>query len=81
MKHGYSQRGVFIERFTKTGKSAEDVGYIRDCIRDCGALDDTLNRHKDLIDEAYDLLDELVIKEYNRDVLRGVVESVEDIPL
>lgn len=76
-----TERSKFIERFTRAGKTAEDVDYIRGCIRGSGALDDTLNRHRELIDEAYEQLEELVIKKYYRDVLRGVVESVEDIPL
>jgi len=76
-----SDRTRFTEIFLKSVKSAEDVEIIREYIRECGALEETIQQHRLLIDEAYNLLDELVIKKYNKDVLRGVVESVEDIPL
>lgn len=62
-------------------KSEADVDYIRSTIKNSGALDETIDSHRKLIAEAEDMLDELRIKSYNREFLRGVVESVEDIPI
>jgi len=62
-------------------KSDADVEYIRDAIRRSGALDETISRHGKLIDEAESKLDELRIGRYNREVLRGVIDAVADIPV
>ena len=62
-------------------KSEADVDYIRGTIKESGALDETIHSHRNLIAEAEDKLDELRIKSYNRELLRGVVESVGDIPV
>lgn len=62
-------------------KTDGDVQYIRETIKNSGALDETIDSHRGLIAEAEEKLDELRIKSHNREFLRGVVESVEDIPV
>jgi geranylgeranyl diphosphate synthase type I len=75
------ERERFIRIFLHAKKSGSDVEYIRNSVYECGALQDTVERHRELIDESRDKLENLVMKKYNRDVIRGVIESVEDIPL
>jgi geranylgeranyl diphosphate synthase type I len=62
-------------------KSTTDVDYIRGAIKNSGALTETIDSHRKLIAEAEEKLDELRIRSYNREFLRGVVESIEDIPI
>jgi len=71
----------FKSVFLSNLKSEADVDYIRGAIKSSGALDETINSHRNLIEEAEEKLDELRIKSYNREFLRGVVESIEDIPI
>ncbi len=77
--------GAELEKFKgillSQSKSEDDVRYIRDTIKTSGALDETIDRHRELIEEAGDKLDELRIGSYNRKFLAGVVESVDDIPI
>lgn len=75
------ERDRFVRIFLHGEKTGSDVAYIRNVIFECGALQDTMERHRELVDESYELLGNLVMKKYNRDVMRGVIESVEDIPL
>ncbi len=76
-----SERSEFTARFLKPEKSELDIEYIRSMIIDSGAMNDTISRHRELIDEAKLKLDELAITGRSRDVLCGVIESVEDIPV
>ncbi|MCL1834110.1 MAG: polyprenyl synthetase family protein, partial [Leptospirales bacterium] len=73
------EREKFIKLFLKIEKSKKDVDLIRKSIRSCGALDETIKFHRKLIDDSYNLLDNLAMKRYNKDVMRGIIESVEDI--
>ncbi|MCL1864985.1 MAG: polyprenyl synthetase family protein [Spirochaetes bacterium] len=73
------EREQFIKLFLKLKKSKEDVEFIRKSIRDSGALEDTMKLHAKLIDDSYNLLDNLLMKRYNKDVIAGIIESVEDI--
>lgn len=74
-----------LERFKalllSQSKSEADVAYIRETIKSSGALDEAMDRHRSLIAEAGERLEELLVKPFNREFLRGVVESVEDIPI
>lgn len=74
-----------LERFKSIllsqSKSEADVDYVRGIIKNSGALDETINSHRDLIAETEDMLDELSIRPYNREFLKGVIESVEDLPI
>ena len=81
LKLGESDRNKFTGIFLNNKKSPDDFEFIRKCIKESGALDETIQRHRELINDSYSLLEELVMKKYNRDVMRGVIESVEDIPL
>lgn len=81
LKLSETDREKFTAVFLGSEKSLSDIEFIRDSIRNSGALDETISRHRELIDESYSLLDELVMKKYNKDVLRGVIESVEDLPV
>lgn len=76
-----SERSEFTARFLKTEKTELDVEYIRSMIIDSGAMNDTITRHRELIDEAKLKLDELALTGRSRDVLAGVIESIEDIPV
>ncbi|HQO39751.1 MAG TPA: polyprenyl synthetase family protein [Spirochaetota bacterium] len=76
-----SERAEFTARFLKPEKSELDVEYIRSMIIDSGAMNDTITRHRELIDEARIKLDELALTGRSREVLCGVIESVEDIPV
>ncbi|HPS59589.1 MAG TPA: polyprenyl synthetase family protein [Spirochaetota bacterium] len=76
-----NERSKFTECFLKAEKSHQDVEYIRQMIIDSGAMNDTISRHKELIDEAKLKLEELALTGRSRDVLCGVIESVEDIPV
>ena len=62
-------------------KSRNEIEFIRNCIRDSGALDETIRKHRELIDKSYKHLDGLVMKKYNKNVMRGVIESIEDIQI
>ncbi len=62
-------------------KSPDEVRFIRETIKSSGALDETIGRHEKLLLEAEDKLDQLRIKKYSREVLRGVIEAVGDIPV
>jgi geranylgeranyl diphosphate synthase type I len=74
-------RAGFTECFLRAEKSESDIDYIRRMIIDSGAMDDTISRHRELIDEAKLKLEELALTGKSRDVLCGVIESVEDIPV
>jgi geranylgeranyl diphosphate synthase type I len=76
-----SDRVRFTDIFLSQDKSKNDIEFVRECISKSGAVEDTVQRHRELIDESYTLLDELVIAKYNKDIMRGVIESVEDIPI
>lgn len=76
-----SERAEFTGRFLKADKSEGDVEYVRSMIIDSGAMDDTISRHRELIDEARFKLDDLALTGRSRDVLCGVIESVEDVPI
>ncbi len=65
----------------KQGKVQADIDFIRGTIKNSGALEETIESHASLISKAEEILDELRIKTYNKKVLRGVVEAVEDIPV
>ena len=73
------EREKFIKLFRGSEKSKDDVGFIRDKIKNSGALDDTLQYHAKLIRDSYSLLDNLAMKQYNKDVMSGVIEAIEDI--
>lgn len=75
------EKDRFIRIFLHDKKTVRDVEYIRNAVFECGALQDTMERHRELIDESYELLDSLIMKKHNKDVMRGIIESVEDIPL
>jgi geranylgeranyl diphosphate synthase type I len=79
LKLAGKEREQFIKLFLKIGKSKKDVEFIRNKIKDSGALDDTLKYHEKLIADSYNLLDNLVMKRYNKDVMLGVIEAVEDV--
>ena len=81
LKLSESDRTRFTGIFLSSEKTSDDIEFVRGCIRDSGALEETLQRHRELIDASYNLLDELVMKSSNKDIMRGVIESVEDIPL
>lgn len=81
LKLSESDRSRFTGIFLSSEKSQDDVEFVRSCINDSGALDETIQRHRELIDESYNLLDNLVMKRANKDIMRGVIESIEDIPL
>lgn len=81
LKLSENDRGKFTDTFLKLHKSESDIEFIRSSIMESGAFEDTVRRHRELIDEANSLLDELVMKKYNKDVMRGVIESVDDIPV
>ncbi len=74
-------RERFMKIFLGADKSKDDIEFVRVCIKESGALEDTIQRHRELIDESYNLLDELVMKKFNKDIMRGVIESIEDIPM
>jgi len=74
-------RDKFTNIFLSSEKSASDIEFVRECIKTSGALDDTIQRHRELIDVSYALVDDLVMKRNNKDIMRGVIEAVEDIPL
>ena len=79
LKLAGKEREQFIKLFLKIGKSKADVGFIREKIKTSGALDDTLKYHAELIGDSYNLLDNLVMKRYNKDVMLGIIQAVEDI--
>jgi geranylgeranyl diphosphate synthase type I len=81
LKLSEDERKKFTAIFLNSGKSKDDVIFIRECIKETGALEETIQRHGELIDEACNLLDDLVMKKANKDIMRGVIESVEDIPV
>lgn len=78
---GSESRDDFTACFLKKEKSAGDIEYIRNAIMESGAMDMTLDRHRELIDEAREKLGALAITGSSREVLCGVIESVEDVPL
>ena len=75
------ERPQFTECFLKTDKTDSDIDFIRRMIIDSGAMNDTINRHRELVDESRLKLDDLAISGKSRDVLCGVIESVADIPV
>ena len=81
LKLSDSHRVRFTNIFLGSDKSADDIEFVRCCIKESGALEETIQRHRELIDDSYILLDELVMKKSNKDIMRGVIESIEDIPL
>ncbi len=76
-----NEREKFTKCFLKAEKSAGDVEFIRKSIIESGAMDQTINRHRELIEESKLKLGELAITGRSRDVLCGVIESVEDVPI
>jgi geranylgeranyl diphosphate synthase type I len=76
-----AERSEFTIRFLEPEKSEADVEYIRSMIIDSGAMNDTITRHRELIDEARLKLDELALAGKSREVFRGVIEAVEEIPV
>jgi len=81
LKLSVDDREKFTDIFLNKEKSADNVEFVRECIKQSGALEETIHQHRGLIDESYNLLDDLVMRNYNKDVLRGIIESVEDIPV
>lgn len=81
LKLSEDDRKKFTGIFLSSIKSKDDVKFVRECIKETGALEETIERHRELIDEAYNLLDDLVMKTDNKYIMRGVIESVEDIPI
>ena len=79
LKLADKEREQFIKLFLKIEKSKEDVGFIRNKIKNSGALEDTLKYHAKLISDSYNLLDNLAMKRYNKDVMLGVIGAIEDI--
>jgi geranylgeranyl diphosphate synthase type I len=79
LKLAGKERKQFIKLFLKIEKSKKDVGFIRNRIKDSGALDDTIEYHKKLIGDSYNLLDNLAMKRYNKDVMVGIIETIEDV--
>lgn len=76
-----SERERFINCFLKAEKERDDISYIRDSIVSSGAMESTIVRHRELIDDARRKIDGLAITGRSRDVLCGVIEAVEDIPV
>ena len=81
LKLSEGDRDRFAGIFLSSEKSGDDIEFVRECIKGSGALEETIQRHRELIDESYTLLDDLVMKRSNKDIMRGIIESVEDIPL
>jgi len=81
LKLSESDREKFMKIFLNMDKSRNEIEFIRNCIRDSGALDETIRKHRELIDKSYNHLDDLVMKKYNKNVMRGVIESIEDIQI
>ena len=79
LKLSDQEREQFIKLFLKIEKSKEDVEFIRNKIKECGALEETIKFHTKLINDSYNLLDNLLMKRYNKNVMAGIIESVEDI--
>ncbi|MFA5519710.1 MAG: polyprenyl synthetase family protein, partial [Spirochaetota bacterium] len=70
----------FLNMLLSENKSDSSVSYIKKTILDCGAVDDTLNRHFELLEEAEEKLDKLRLNEKSRNVLRGVIEVISHVP-
>jgi len=70
----------FLEILLDSGKNSSHVDFIREKIIHSGSIDDTLARHSQLIEEAEGKLEKLRLNEKSRNVLRGVIEAVADIP-
>ncbi len=81
LKLSEGEREKFMKIFLNLNKSVEEIEFVRRGIRECGALDDTIVRHRELIDESYRLLDDLAMRKNSKDVMNGVIESIEDIPV
>jgi geranylgeranyl diphosphate synthase type I len=81
LKLSEDDRKKFTGIFLSSIKSLDDVKFVRGCIKETGALEETIERHRELVDEAYNLLDDLVMKTDNKYIMRGVIESGEDIPI
>ena len=79
LKLADKEREQFIKLFLKIEKSKEDVGFIRDKIKDSGALEDTIKYYEKLTRDSYNLLDNLAMKRYNKDVMLGVIGAIEEI--
>ena len=75
------EREEFIKLFLKNEKSKDDVNFLRKSIEESGALEETKKLHGKLINDSYNLLDNLAMKRYNKDVMAGIIESVEDIKI
>ena len=73
------EKDHFIEIFTKHKKNTDEVKIIREMIQASGALEQTKNKHKELIEESKKNIDELSIKKESRDILFGVIELIEKI--
>jgi len=76
-----SLRDDFSSCFLKAEKSDRDVEFIRNTVMESGAMESTLGRHRELIDESRARLGDLAITGRSREVLLGVIESVEDVPV
>lgn len=74
------EQDEFLNTLLSADKSNSSVSYIRKTILECGAVDDTLSRHIELIEEAQEKLDKLRLNEKSRNVLRGVIEVVSNVP-
>jgi len=72
---------IFREKFLSQSKTPTDIEWIRCTIKDSGGLEETINSHESLIDEAYAKVEELSIKSANKEVLKGIIEAIEDLPI
>jgi geranylgeranyl diphosphate synthase type I len=70
----------FLKILLDSEKKSSHVAYIRGKIIDSGSIDDTLERHSQLINEAVEELEKLRINEKAMNVLRGVIEAVAHVP-
>lgn len=74
------EQDEFLNILLSENKSDSSVSNIKKTILDCGAVDDTLDRHIELLEEAEEKLDKLRLNEKSRNVLRGVIEVISHVP-
>lgn len=75
------EQDEFLKILLSANKSGSQVTYIRNTILESGSVDDTLNRHIELIEEAEERLDKLRLNEKSRNILRGVIGVVSQVPV
>lgn len=74
------EQNRFLEILNSENKTGEQTAFIRNSILESGAVDETIERHMELVEKAEEKLENLRLKESSRNVLRGIVEVIAHIP-